>query len=71
MWLVRIASGLPTRTKPLARCPTTGPTFPWHAIVSKGGECGCTGQQFENATPGNCYHLPAGAAFLCSTKVCA
>jgi len=47
VWLVRIASGLPTRTKPLARCPTTGPTFPWHAIVSKGGECGCTGQQFE------------------------
>jgi hypothetical protein len=28
-------------------------------------------QQFENVTPGNCYHLPAGAAFLCSTKVCA
>ena len=37
----------------------------------QGGERGCTGQQFENATPGNCYHLPAGAAFLCSTKVCA
>jgi len=36
-----------------------------------GGERGCTGQQFENATSGNCYHLTAGAAFLCSTKMCA
>jgi hypothetical protein len=40
-------------------------------LITQGGERGCTGQQFENATPGNCYHLTAGAAFLCSTKVCA
>ena len=50
----------------------TGRTFPRHAMTRfQGGERGCTGQQFENATPGNCYHSPAGAAFLCSTKVCA
>jgi len=50
----------------------TGRTFPWHAMTRfPGGERGCTGQQFENATPGNCYHLTAWAAFLCSTKVCA
>ncbi len=55
-----------------AGAATTGRTFPWHAMTRfQGGERGCTGQQFENATPGNCYHLPAGAAFLCSTKVCA
>jgi hypothetical protein len=36
-----------------------------------GDERGCAGQQLENATPGNCYHLGAGAAFLCSTKMCA
>ncbi len=45
-----------------------------HAMAhSHGGERGCAGQQFENATPGtgNCCYLSAGAAFLCSTKVCA
>ena len=36
-----------------------------------GDERGCTGQQFSNATLGNCYHFSAGAAFLCSTKMCA
>lgn len=50
----------------------TGRTFPWHAMTRfQGGERGCTGQQFENATPGKCYHSAAGAAFLCSTKMCA
>jgi len=47
-------------------------TFPCHAMTRfQGGESGCTGQQFENVTTGNCYYLPAGAVFLCSTKVCA
>jgi hypothetical protein len=27
--------------------------------------------QFRIPTPGNFYHLPAGAVFLCSTKMCA
>jgi hypothetical protein len=50
----------------------TGRTFPWHAMRRfQGGERDCTVQQFENATPGNCDHLPAGGAFLCSTKMCA
>jgi hypothetical protein len=50
----------------------TGRTFPWHATTRfQDGECGCTRQQVENATPGTCFHLPAGAAFLCSMKVCA
>jgi len=43
----------------------TGRTFPWHAMTRfQGGERACTGQQFENATPGNCYHLTAGARLL-------
>lgn len=37
----------------------------------QGGERGCAGQQFENATSGSCYYLPAEVAFLCSTKMCA
>ena len=37
----------------------------------EGGERGCTGEQFENVTPGNGHYWPAGAAFLCSTKACA
>ena len=50
----------------------TGGIFPWHAMTRiRGGERGCTGQQLENGPPGNCYHLGAGAAFLCSTKMCA
>jgi hypothetical protein len=65
------------------RWPTSGDLSEEHRAIevlpegrsnsyrAKGGERGCTGQQFENATPGDCYHWPAGAAFLCSTKVCA
>jgi len=46
-------------------------TFPWHAMTRfQGGECGCTGQQFENATPGNCYHLPAGPLLVLHEGVC-
>jgi hypothetical protein len=50
----------------------TGRTFPWHAVTRfQAAHRGHTGQQFENATPGNCDHSAAGAAFLCSTKMCA
>jgi hypothetical protein len=38
---------------------------------SRAASADAPGEPFENATPGNCYYLPAGAAFLCSTKVCA
>jgi hypothetical protein len=49
----------------------TGRAFPWLAMTRfQSGERGRTGQPLEQATPGNCDHMPAGAAFLCSTKVC-
>jgi hypothetical protein len=50
----------------------TGRAFPWHAMTRfQGGERGCAGQKFKKDTPGNCDYLPAGAAFGCSTKMCA
>jgi len=58
-------------TRALALVGTVVHSLGMRGHVFEGVERGCTGQHFEHATPENCDHFSAGAAFLCSTNVCA